>query len=740
MITRFATLSSRLAVMFAVLFALVACGGGGGGGGGFVPKDEAEERYYLSMVLLDLLGEPTNTVTSTKPARLEIRVTKKNKGGAPVPDVVVNATSDIVAISPDSSTGLTDEDGVATFKVETGGTLGAGSIVATAQNAPPGTESASINVQVVKADLRIGSFVGNDFNEGVIDIQPQDELSPGGTATLTVAVVNEFDNLAATDERVLFTSECIARKLANLSANPATVTGEATITYTAAGCEGEDAITATLVDTPSTATGTLSVAPLSSTAGKIVFVDADPGVIVVKGTGDGQQRQEQSEVVFKVTDLNDMPIPGVDVSFELSSTEGGLSLTSTTDVSDLNGEVQAEVNAGTLPTTFFLFATIDAAGVSTTSELLAVSTGVPVQSGVSLTVEGGNIIENGFNEEGVERLLTVRMRDKFRSPGLDGTTALFDAEYGEIDASCSLGVSNGARVGGTPATGECTVKWTSDGLPGLPSDPDLVKIVGDVACPSYTNGRGPCPDDLGAARGGRATITMTTPDGEEDFNDANGNFFYDRGEDFENLTEAKYDYNEDGGYTPVEGPQCANPPTSAQDCEGAGADEDYVDRNNNGLFDLNDDPAVYNGLLCRPQDDGNICSTELVSVSAHTVLILSDPSSWSFSLVDPTVKRKSNSTRWGERYVVYISDQYNNAPPAGSTVNVEAFGDCELESPANFNLPNQVEPGAATIDLETDGEGENSNVRVTLNAADGSTHQETYPCIVREPPDPNERL
>ena len=75
MITRFATLFSRLAAMLAVIFTLVACGGGGGGGG-FIPDDEAEDRYFISMVLLDLLGEPTNTVTSTLPARLEVRVTK----------------------------------------------------------------------------------------------------------------------------------------------------------------------------------------------------------------------------------------------------------------------------------------------------------------------------------------------------------------------------------------------------------------------------------------------------------------------------------------------------------------------------------------------------------------------------------------------------------------------------------------------------------------------------------------
>ena len=214
MITRFATLSSRLAVLLAVLFTVSACGGGGGGG--FIPDDDSDDKYFVSMVVLDLLGEPTNTVTATKPARLEVTVTKKNKNGAPISNVVVEASSEIASISPESNTGLTDENGVATFKVESAGSIGAGSITADVQDAPPGTEPGSINIQVVKADLRIGYLEGPDFIEGILDIQPEGELSPGGTAAITFAVVDEFGNLADTQENVLIASDCIA----NISASP----------------------------------------------------------------------------------------------------------------------------------------------------------------------------------------------------------------------------------------------------------------------------------------------------------------------------------------------------------------------------------------------------------------------------------------------------------------------------------------------------------------------------------------
>ena len=56
MINRFATLSSRLAVMLAVLFTVTACGGGGGSGG-FIPDDGSDsETYFLSLIHI---SEPT---------------------------------------------------------------------------------------------------------------------------------------------------------------------------------------------------------------------------------------------------------------------------------------------------------------------------------------------------------------------------------------------------------------------------------------------------------------------------------------------------------------------------------------------------------------------------------------------------------------------------------------------------------------------------------------------------------
>ena len=128
MFNRFATLSSRLAVMLAILFTVAACGGGGGSGG-FIPDDGSDsETYFLSLTLLDPQGNETDSVSSAAPGTLKVRVTKKNKNGNPIEGAVVDTTTDIGLVFPASGTALTDASGIATFQIEAGEFKGAGTI------------------------------------------------------------------------------------------------------------------------------------------------------------------------------------------------------------------------------------------------------------------------------------------------------------------------------------------------------------------------------------------------------------------------------------------------------------------------------------------------------------------------------------------------------------------------------------------------------------------------------------
>ena len=69
MINRGATLISRLAILFAVLFTLTACGGGGGGPS-FYNSDDDDEAA-MSFTLYDPQGNATNTITASSPGTLE---------------------------------------------------------------------------------------------------------------------------------------------------------------------------------------------------------------------------------------------------------------------------------------------------------------------------------------------------------------------------------------------------------------------------------------------------------------------------------------------------------------------------------------------------------------------------------------------------------------------------------------------------------------------------------------------
>ena len=296
--------------------------------------------------------------------------------------------------------------------------------------------------------------------------------------------------------------------------------------------------------------------------------------------------------------------------------------------------------------------------MSSVSDILTVSTGLPDQNSISLSVTEGFVVEDGFTKDGIERTLTVRMADKFNNPVPDGTAAVFTTEYGWIQPSCKT------------TDGACAVTWSSQ-APRFPTltGTQFVRTIFSpgYSCPGFNTTSGPCPNDLGYTRGGRSTVLVTAV-GEESFIDRNGNGIMDEDEKdlFSNLPEAFLDNNEDNIFNPA-APACQGTGASSRQCI-AGQEEIFVDFNDNGQFDLNNNPAVYNGLLCPIEGDGVWCSRTLLNVRTATVLILSDPSEWYMSLFRGATK--VTGTIWnGGVYTVAVSDLYNNRPPAGSTID-----------------------------------------------------------------------
>lgn len=752
------SVSTSLTALALILLTACGGGGGGGGGGGFLPTSPTDglTSYTVTLSVLDPNGNPTTRVTETFPATLQVLVREDNFDAAPVSGVVTSAFADFATILPANGQALTGEDGVAELEIGAGATLGADTITVTVES-PAGQITATIGVEVEPAGLSLGFFEGTNFIVGQIGLS-SDSLAFRGSALVRLAVVDETGESVTAVQQIRLSSACSLSGLAAF--RPIGDTGEGTTTltvetldglanaeYLAGSCESNDELSATLIDGDATAMSTVSIA--TRDANFIGFVSADPSegeegsdrtIIALKGTG-GPGRPEFATVVFEVLeesvvleagdpqpgepgylDLADRkPLAGIPVNFELTNGLGGISLGNTTAVSDARGLVEVEVFSGNVATSTLVIASFNAATNGGSSEIqtassnqIVIGTGLPDQNSISMSTEFFRV-PGAANIDGVSASITVRLADKFNNPVADGTSAVFTTEYGAIDSSCLTGVSNGARFQAVrdntpPLRGTCTVLWISQ-APRLPVfNRDLVQTIADdnnYDCPSHTGSFGPCPDDLGAIRGLRSTVTVTVV-GEEFFIDANGNGIYDEGEVFENLSEAFTDHNEDGVYTPFSGPNCPLPSTDER-CEAAGFQEEFIDFNGDGLFSQNVDPntgeGVYNGSLCPVSGDGIFCSRELVNARADTVLVLSPTPGNLFAIsvnTRNTPNVATNQVTEGDLHIIYLADIYNNAPGAGTTITLEVTGECELLTPDTFTVGDTPAPGAFGFGVRVD--------------------------------------
>jgi hypothetical protein len=717
MITRFATFTSRMAVALSMMLAIAACGGGGGssGGGGFLggagSGGEDNDTYFIQLSLNDADGNPSSIVTANQPGTLQVLVTERNANGPGVPDVIVNASTDSGLLDPSSGNGLTNAEGAVTFTVRAGADRGAGTIVISVTDPNGLIVEESVNFEIGVGNLRLGRLEGTTYFDAEIGISPSGAIPAKGEAILDLAIVDENGLPIGTAESIDISSLCIDVGDSSLSpANPIPVIdGRIEVVYTSEDCAGTDELTAEIIGAGAMAFGTIEIA--DAIAGGLTFVSATPELIVLKGTGGGPARQEKSEVVFRVVDGNNQPVEDVDVVFSLTTDVGGLSLSPKTDTSNADGEVSTIVSSGDVATVVRVVATADAGELgeaSAVSDVLKVSTGLPDQNSISLSVEGSFVVEEGMTADGVTRNLIVRMADKFNNPVPDGTAAVFTTEYGSIESSCET-------VGGA-----CTVTWTSQAprIPTIEENQDLVVTINDAGynCPSHNGTSGPCPDDLGSIRGGRSTILVTAI-GEESFVDSNANGIYDEGERWANLTEAFLDHNENGFYDQAT-TSCNSNPDSLT-CK-AGSEEIFTDFNNNGAFDADGDDelngypdegveAVYNGLLCPVEGDGVYCSRELLNVRDSAVLILSADPNWDIAVYSG--RSPVSGTTFGNTYNVYVSDIFNSKPTAGSTVSLEVSAPCEISGKSSFEVPNTTAPGAFGISFTQTGELEYASCR-----------------------------
>lgn len=571
-----------------------------------VPPPVVPPPPTLTIALTDSAGVPVTSLSSGSP--VIAKATVKNSAGALVPNIVVTFSTDpsMAVITPASATALTG-DGL------NGTTMGVASVIlnsASLVSSGAATIEATGQVDAAAVVGSIGYSVGAasvSMTSPLFGVAP---LSAYGTTSVAVSVFSN-GQLVSTPQSVSFTSPCSVSEKAVLTATALTVNGVATASYRDNGCIGTDTITAS-VGGMASSSSTLSITP--PVAGYIQFISASPQSISLKGTG-GAGNSESSKVTFKVIDNNGNPAAGKSVSFSLSTSVGGVVLSATSAVSDSSGQVFVNVASGTVSTPVRVQASTptSTALLTTQSDMLTITTGIPDQQNFSTSLSMHNI--EGWNYDGTPTQASVWLADHFNNPVPDGTIVNFVAEGGLVGATCS---SAGSR---------CSVAFTSQALR---------------------------PDN------GRVTL-LAYALGEEGFTDRNGNGLADNPTEMvdansvsTDMSEPYIDWNENGVHD---------------------ATEPFIDFNQNSTYNTSD--GNYNGVLCDNNvavgSSPVACAAQKsIHTRASDVVILSSSTALMTVNDDQAIALPPCDTVFGSggslSFSATVVDIHGNAMPAGTTV------------------------------------------------------------------------
>ena len=475
-----------------LLVALVGCGGGGGsagtpaGGSGSGSPIGPGTGVAGTPTLIVQVRDANNSVTSsiggggisTAAAKL------LDASGKPVVGRLVTFTSDValVKLTPASGSVLTDSNGVASIQISPFSLTvsGAGSIKAAAQlgavSVIGGTDFQVSATNLALRSLNVGSPTLAAFGNRAISVQV---TANGAPVTSPVPV--------------LFAASCGSVSPSSANTDGA---GIASASYKAdvIGCAGTNVTISASSAGATPLSGQISVLPTVAT--NIQFVSTAPAIIYLRDSG----AATQAVVTFKVVDSTGNAQPNQALLISLVNSGPGISIETlgssaqVTKISDSAGNVSVAVFSGTVPTPVQVKAALVAnTMISTTSGILTVASGRPVQKAASIASEKFSL--EGLNFDGDTTPITLSLADRQGNPVPDGTVVNFVSQSGVmIPPTCTI-------AGGTSQ------------------------------CKSTIRTQGTRPAN------GRVSI-LAYVQGEEDFNDANRNNVYDAGESFTDLGNA----------------------------------------------------------------------------------------------------------------------------------------------------------------------------------------------------------
>ena len=382
----------RLAACASIAVLLAACGGGGGSpgttSGGGTPGTPGTPGGTttdptLTVTVKDGSGADLGSLSGGQEGIVRAKLV--NAAGAAVPNAIVKfSTSDtsLLTFNPASGSALTDASGVATVNVKPTSTTSAGAARVQADSEAGGrTATGSINLSVGAAPLTVGAL---SFNPA-----PAGSLPAFSTVALNIPV-SSGGRPASEVTGLSLTSLCKGDGLADIVLG-SLANGVQSATYTNKGClRVNDRITASI----GSSTQSIDLRVDAANIGAIQFVGSDlaDAAIVLKGSG-GQGRKESALLTFRVLDQNNAGLAGVDVNFSATTLTGGLTVAPLKGTTDANGNVTTTVSSGTIPTPVRVIAEATRNGrtINGLSDTLTVSTGLPIQRSMSLSVSSYNI-------------------------------------------------------------------------------------------------------------------------------------------------------------------------------------------------------------------------------------------------------------------------------------------------------------------------------------------------------------
>ena len=482
----------RVAALLAALL-LSACGGGGGSpgtvtggtgsggtgtgtGGTTVPASPT-----VTLAFTNSGGAASNGLTGATP--LTVKATVLGADKKPVANAIVTFATDstLGVFAPTAGTALTDANGVATVTMRAASLAAGGAGTVTASTTVAGAiVTGTGNYSVGATTLSFGSLTATPSS-----------LQAYGSTVLSVDLLSGASKYTDQQVNVNFSSACVAAGKATLSSTVSTNNGTAQTVYRDKGCANNDTITVSADGVTKSATTTLTIAPPA--AASVQFVSAAPTTqsIVIRGQG-GNGRTETATLTFKVVDIFGNPLAGKQVNF--TSSTNLVTINKASDTTDATGSVITTVNSGSTPTSFRVQATLPGtasggnADISTLSDSIVVTTGLPVQRAFSISSGTFNI--DGWNVDSSPGTPATRIQvllaDASGNPVADGTPIVFQTNMGSVGSADKGGCNT--------VNGGCSVDFRAQN-PRIPSP-------NTPATPCNT-GTGSSPD---STRTGLATI------------------------------------------------------------------------------------------------------------------------------------------------------------------------------------------------------------------------------------------